>query len=151
MNTILQILSIIGLFLLRLAVPAAITFGIAFYLRRLDAKWEQELRAQKSHPQIEKEPLTPSPALPLLQMSTDSAIPTATDIFGKPCWEVKHCQEAMKAECAAFQNAELPCWWARFRAEGHIPAECYLCPIFTAWEFQPTGTPQSIPSPVPQH
>lgn len=149
MNVILQSLSIIGLFLLRLAVPLAITFLIAFYLRRLDAKWERELREQK--PQMEKDQIAPSRPTPTLQMSTSSAIPTANDIFGKPCWEVKHCQEANKLNCAAFQNPELPCWWARFRAEGHIPEECYLCQIFTAWQFQPSDLLHTPKTTVPLH
>lgn len=147
MNSILQGLSIIGLFLLRLAVPLAITFVIAYYLRRLDAKWEKELQKEKT----QTEATTPSLATPVLQMSTNVTIPTAKDLFGVPCWRLHNCQQTRKEQCAAFQNPELPCWWARFRAEGHIPRQCYTCQIFVSWEYQPPDTFQPAQTPLSLH
>jgi hypothetical protein len=46
------------------------------------------------------------------------------------CWDVKGCNDATKAQCAAFKQPDKPCWQARFDAEGHIPEDCVGCDIF---------------------
>ena len=49
---------------------------------------------------------------------------------GKHCWDEKGCIESKKAKCAAPSHPELPCWQARFNAEGHVPEECVSCDVF---------------------
>jgi len=39
-------LAVVGIFLLRLGVPLAITLAVGYWLRRLDAKWEAEALGQ---------------------------------------------------------------------------------------------------------
>ena len=56
MDGLLQVAVIVGMFILRLGVPLLITFLVAYWLRRLDGKWEAEARARQ-----ETEP-EPAPA-----------------------------------------------------------------------------------------
>ena len=46
MVTSFEMLGMVGLFLLRIAVPIAITALIVYGLRRLDAKWQAEAEAE---------------------------------------------------------------------------------------------------------
>lgn len=48
----------------------------------------------------------------------------------RPCWDLKSCSETAKAQCAAPQHPDQPCWQARFDAEGQIPEECVQCDVF---------------------
>jgi hypothetical protein len=43
---------------------------------------------------------------------------------------VKGCNDTSKAQCAAPQHPDKPCWQARFDAEGAIPEDCVGCDIF---------------------
>ena len=51
-------------------------------------------------------------------------------VAAKPCWECKGCPEELRRNCPAYQLAPLPCWLARLRIEGRIPAKCYGCTQF---------------------
>jgi hypothetical protein len=87
MNDILTILRdvlIVGyLFVLRIGVPILITLLIGVWLQ----KWLQEPQA--------------------------SAEPTRADLkTGAHCWEIKNCSETQRAQCAAAQRPDLPCWLA---------------------------------------
>jgi hypothetical protein len=104
-----------GMFFLRIGVPLIITLAVAYFLRRLDAKWQAEAWAdwEASHsPEeviAEAKPLQPS----------------------EPCWSLKGCDEASRANCAAPKQPNIPCWLARRRSEGNLPAECYNCAQFS--------------------
>jgi hypothetical protein len=110
--------AVIGAFVLRLGVPLAITLAVAYWLRRLDAKWEAEAWTQWKASRSQKE---------------GTADP-------KPCWTLKGCGETARAGCPAFTCAapigagkqpKIPCWLARRRAEGKLPATCYNCELFS--------------------
>lgn len=107
MNAVTEVLIMIGLFLLRLAVPLLITFGVAYLLRRLDAKWEAEASQETTAPDVLVE-----------------------KVAQKPCWEEKGCPEAKRAQCPACKWHDLPCWLARIKVENSLPAECPDCPRF---------------------
>jgi hypothetical protein len=47
MDGLLQVAAIVGMFILRLGVPLLITFLVAYWLRRLDGKWEAQARARQ--------------------------------------------------------------------------------------------------------
>jgi hypothetical protein len=47
MDGLLQVAVIVGMFILRLGVPLLITLLVAYWLRRLDGKWEAEARARQ--------------------------------------------------------------------------------------------------------
>ncbi len=106
-----QVLIVIGMFILRLGVPLAVTLGIGYLLRRLDARWEAEAIAERTHQAApaELEALKPE----------------------RPCWEIKGCPEEKKAGCPACAFWDIPCWVARLRATGRLPRECYDCALFT--------------------
>ncbi len=106
------VLIAIAMFVLRLGVPLAITAVIAVLLRRLDAQWETEAAAQREQEEI--------PA-------GVKALQTAE----QPCWEIKGCPEEKRAQCPACKAWDVPCWVARLRATGRLPAECHGCERFS--------------------
>jgi hypothetical protein len=115
MDGLLEAVVIAGMFLLRLGLPLAITLLVGYLLRRLDAKWQAEARAQLGMPQAQK---AVAPAQPLPRPA------------GQPCWVEKGCDEARRARCPAPKRPNVPCWLARRQAEGRLPAECYNCGRF---------------------
>ena len=109
MNELLEPLAIIGLFLLRLAVPLAITLIIGYPLHRLDARWESEIQ---SHP--------------------DTVATKEPAAVQQPCWEDKGCSARRRSRCPACRLTDIPCWLARLRVENRLPAECSACVRFTS-------------------
>jgi hypothetical protein len=109
---------ILGMFLLRLGVPLLITLAVGYFLRRLDAKWQAEalvLRvAQEAQAKADQKP--------------DFEL---YKVIEQPCWEVKGCPEAVRAQCPAFQQPEMPCWLVRYQTGGRLPANCYRCKMFS--------------------
>ena len=65
MDGLLQVAVIVGMFILRLGVPLLITLLVAYWLRRLDGKWEAEARARQ---EVE----------PIVTEETKKAIPKPT-------------------------------------------------------------------------
>ncbi len=118
MVTSVEILGLVGLFILRLAVPITITAMIVYGLRRLDARWQAEAEAEAHH---------------ALQIALPP--PPTVRVATKPCWECNGCPEELRRNCPAYQLAALPCWLARLRVEGRLPAKCYGCK-----QFQPKAT-----------
>ena len=106
-----EILAVVGIFLLRLGVPLAITLAVGYWLRRLDAKWEAEALGQWEEEEV--------PAGVKALKTTE-----------QPCWELKGCDEAQRAQCPACQFWDVPCWVARLRATGRLPTECHNCGLF---------------------
>jgi hypothetical protein len=103
------------MFLLRIGVPLAITVGVVYALRRLDAKWQAEAWAELEASQPQAKFMTQVKPL----------------VSEQPCWSVKGCDEAARDKCAAPKQANIPCWLARRRSEGRLPAECYSCTQFS--------------------
>jgi hypothetical protein len=133
MTSLTEILYIIGLFVLRLGIPIAVTLTIAYFLHRLDARWEKEARLQQDAGRATKEvEQRKSVSIPLPQPAMPVPIPLALDSYGKPCWELKDCDPVEMADCPARQDSSVPCWQARRQEEGRIPVECYHCEIFLA-------------------
>jgi hypothetical protein len=106
---------ILGMFVLRLGVPLMITLGVGYLWRRLDAKWQAEAEAQQK---ADRAP----------QKAVQSGV---LDKLTQSCWSIKGCDEAVRANCAAFKQPDTPCWLARRRSEGGLPTECYSCEQFT--------------------
>ena len=107
-----------GLFILRLGVPLAIIMLIGYGLRKLDAKWQAEAQAQLEAEQAAKQ----HKAEPDLEFYT---------VIDPPCWVQKNCPETIKLGCPALRAPDIPCWMARYRAEGAIPDKCYACKLFS--------------------
>jgi hypothetical protein len=107
LDSLTQALIIIGLFLLRLGVPVAITAAVAYLFHRLDARWQREAEA-----------------LPAAAAARLAAVPE------KPCWEEKGCTERQRANCPACKYTDIPCWLARLKVENRLPAGCPNCARF---------------------
>ena len=118
MEWLTQVLVILGLFILRLGVPLAIILIVGYGLRRLDAKWQAEARAQLEASQAEQKAAR-EPQIKMLK------------VIEEPCWIIKGCPQTVYTQCPAYQHPDTPCWMARFRAEGAIPAKCYRCALFS--------------------
>lgn len=118
MDWLLQTVIILGMFVLRLGVPLAITLAVGYWLRRLDAKWQAEAQAQREA------------ELSQQQAPLDAEI-KRPEVTKEPCWVIKACPEAVYQQCPAYSQPHLPCWLARFRAGGMLPARCYRCTLFS--------------------
>jgi len=110
------------MFILRLGIPVAVMLAVGYFLHRLDARWQAEaeqLRA-KMREGAQNDPV-------------DQTLPEVAlvDVPSQPCWAYKQCPEALRMGCPAYQAPNLPCWLARYRAEGYIPEKCYLCELFS--------------------
>ena len=51
---------------------------------------------------------------------------------GEHCWEIKHCDENVRLQCAAFRRPDLPCWLAMQQDGSPVTEQCYTCPLWTA-------------------
>ncbi len=117
MNILIETLALIVLFVLRLGVPIAVTVAIVGGLRRLDARWQAEADAQRT-----------SRAVAAGLIASAAAVsPLAAE---RPCWERNNCPPEKRQPCAACALTDIPCWMARLRADGKLPARCYGCALF---------------------
>jgi hypothetical protein len=127
--------TMVGLFLVRLALPLAVTLGLAWWLRRVDARWQAEARAAYIAEQWGR-----SDAPPLV---AQAQAPTAH------CWAVRGCSEEQRAACMAYGQPTLPCWLVRLRREGKLPRACLKCELFAvvqsgvALAQPPSGRPKA--------
>lgn len=108
----MEALAVMGMFIVRIGVPLAITVAVGMWLRRLDQKWEAEAQAQMASERA---------------VEHDVKIVTVVE---EPCWKVNNCSESKRSACPASQFPSLPCWMARLREEGHLPGECSHCKMF---------------------
>ena len=111
MSQWMEVAAVVGLFVLRLAVPVAITLGVCVVLRRLDAHWQAQAEAARNGP----ESLAPTAAAP-----------------ATPCWVTKNCPESRHLRCPAYQQPSLACWLVRLRHDGRLPSACPDSAIFKA-------------------
>ncbi len=110
-GTLRDVLVVGYMFVLRIGVPILITLMIGAWLQRLLQEPETETQ--------------PSPA--------DLA-------NGKHCWDVNKCEETKRAQCAAFQRPDLPCWLAIQVSGQGLTEKCYSCALFTQRGAAPAHT-----------
>jgi hypothetical protein len=110
----LQAAIILGMFILRLGVPLAITLLVGYFLHRLDAKWQAEAEAQWKAYEMQPEPVQSK----------------FLERLNQPCWVVKGCDAATRAKCPAAQQMNLPCWLVWRSPEGRLLETCYECGVF---------------------
>ena len=123
MDWLAQAAVIAALFVLRLGIPLVIMLAVTYFLRRLDARWQAE--AEQSRAKESEQARNDAIPQTLPELVLVNVPPT------QPCWVYKQCPEARRIGCPAFQTPDLPCWLARYRAEGRIPEKCYLCELFS--------------------
>lgn len=117
MDFYVEMMALIALFILRLGAPIAITAAIVWGLRRLDARWQAEAEAQRVSRAVAKG-LVPPEAV------------TSPMMAEGPCWKHNNCPPEKQSHCAACALTDIPCWMARLRADGKLPARCYGCVLF---------------------
>ena len=117
MNSVPEVAAVVGLFILRVGVPLAITGFIVWSLRHLDARWQAEAEALQAAADV---------SAGRVQPATLKAPQAATT----PCWQLRNCSESSRAGCDACKEPGLPCWMARLRADGRLPGPCYGCALF---------------------
>jgi len=117
---------ILGMFILRLGVPLAITLAVGYWLRKLDAKWQAEARARLQQQQAQEKAAAAKSALKMYR------------VIEQPCWVLKNCPDEARSKCPAVEKPYLPCWMARCQAEGQIPPECYYCHLFSSRQIVET-------------
>jgi hypothetical protein len=149
MLNFMDVLAVAGFFALRIGAPLLVMAGLAYLLKRLDRRWEAEARAMRERAQPAVQPGAPAarrgttvrvpkaPAAPLPWVPPPAVGQIPAPLPGlmavaapQPCWAVKGCSDDRRANCAAAQHPEIPCWQARFDAEGAIPEECVNCDAF---------------------
>ncbi len=90
--------------ILRFAVPVGATLLVVFWLRWLDARWQEEAEG--------------------LQAQAQSLAAKAIR-----CWEVMNCPPEKRATCPAYQSDTHPCWQI-FRNEDGLQEKCLDCQVF---------------------
>lgn len=124
MQQLEAVLIIAGMFLIRLGIPIAVIAAVSYWLRRVDARWAAEASAYQRAKAWEGQPTAP------LALQKPAIEP--------PCWERRGCSPFQRAHCAAGQQPCLPCWLARLRQEGKLPAACTGCALFALPVTPPT-------------
>jgi hypothetical protein len=112
-----EVLVVVGMFLLRLGVPLAITLAVGYGLRRLDAKWQAEALARwEADDPSQKE-------------IVEALKSVGMERFCRKKEEYDEIRRTLDPDCALL---DIPCWVARMRATGRLPEECYNCELFAA-------------------
>jgi hypothetical protein len=101
METVTAVLAVFTGFVLRLAIPVAITVVAIYFLRRLDTRWKTEAEQQLQYPLVEK----------------------------PKCWEINGCSAEKRAACPGYQS-KLPCWQAFRHENGYLQETCLGCDVF---------------------
>ncbi|MFN8465317.1 MAG: hypothetical protein U0X20_07180 [Caldilineaceae bacterium] len=117
MNSISEVVAVVGLFALRIGVPLAITGFIVWSLHHLDARWQAEAEARQAAADVSAGRVQPA-AFKAPQAATT------------PCWQLRNCSDASRDGCDACKEPGLPCWMAKLRADGRLPGPCYGCALF---------------------
>jgi hypothetical protein len=108
MNELLTFLGVILAFLLRIGLPAGITMLIAWWLHKLDERWQEEARELKKTGEVDWFPLS----------------------IRAPCWQLLNCPPETRQKCPAYANLDIPCWQAFRDSRGWLLERCYACPVF---------------------
>jgi hypothetical protein len=101
----MDVLLVVLGFALRLGLPLGLTLLLAWWLRRLDARWQAEGQAARAR-------RAPRPAL------------------ATPCWETRGCPPERRAACPAAAQPETPCWQVFRDARGVMRSACIDCTVF---------------------
>ncbi len=105
---LLDAVVIVLMFVLRIGVPLVVTLAFGYWL-------EKKLRPEET---IDVKPA------PIVRSGK------ANNIIHLHCWDVKRCDQARRAECAAYKHPDLPCWLA-LQVEGDkVNEECFTCALY---------------------
>lgn len=125
MDVLIETTAMVVLFILRMGIPIAVTVAIVSGLKFLDGRWQADAEARHASRAVAQGLLTPDAV----------SSPMAAE---KPCWELNGCTEEKRKQCSGCAMTDIPCWMARLRADGKLPARCYGCALFrTRQTLQP--------------
>ncbi len=96
------------LFVVRIGVPIALTLAFGYWL-------ERKLRP----------PEAPAETLEKARLTRKHS-----NIIRLHCWDIKRCEPAKRAQCAATQHPELPCWLAIQVDGGKVRENCFTCAFY---------------------
>jgi hypothetical protein len=117
MEHLTEVLALTGLLLLRVGVPLLVMTLITWGLHRLDARWQADAEARQAAAAVNTGRVQPGAF-------------KAPQAAATPCWELRNCNDDKRSGCAACKEPGLPCWMARLRSDGRLPATCYGCALF---------------------
>lgn len=86
---------------IRLALPIVITLLVAYALRQLDRRWQQQGTTKQ---------------------------PGAVSIVR--CWVLNDCPEEQRANCAVYKERTVPCWQFHRDEHGRLAQRCLDCQVF---------------------
>jgi hypothetical protein len=110
-DTFTQTLDLILMFVVRIGIPIAITLLIGLWLERRLASPQESADNENSAPK--------------------SGHYTRTgNIIRIHCWDLKRCEQSQRAQCAAFQHPDLPCWLAIQADGGKLREDCFTCSLY---------------------
>jgi hypothetical protein len=118
MEPVVGVVSVLTGLLLRLALPAAVTGGAVWLLRRLDARWQME--AERTRTQV--------PVVPV-----------------ERCWEIKHCPPERVVSCPAYLDQSSPCWQYFRDRNGNLQERCLACELFQHAALPTSSRPRVLP------
>jgi hypothetical protein len=104
---------VLGMFVLRLGVPVAITLALGYWLE----KWLQPPAEEKPEMRRRMDWVRRAKSTRITQLH---------------CWDLAQGEAARSAESAAVRHPDLPCWLA-LQMEGYtVRPECFLCARYTS-------------------
>jgi len=120
---VLEVLALVGIFVVRFGVPLLLSAAVVWWLHRLDARWSKVTPAVTEIPDD-------APA----EASTGHA-----QIIGEPCWVYRACPEERRSQCPAYLTPEVACWLARLRCDGRLTSNCRCCSVFATSHVNTTA------------
>jgi hypothetical protein len=112
MEWLAGVLAVVTGLIVRLALPVGVSLVAIYFLRKLDARWQDEARSEGAQVQIPSERIR--------------------------CWEVKDCPPDRRSECPAFSSTQ-PCWQAHRQPNGYLLEDCLGCEVFREMPLPPAS------------
>jgi hypothetical protein len=106
----IDLIGLIFMFVVRIGIPIALTLIVGRWLEKKLAP-QEEIRKPEETAQ-------PTPRI------------REGNVIYVHCWDIKRCESTKRAQCAAFQHPELPCWLALQAAGEKVREECYTCAFY---------------------
>jgi hypothetical protein len=109
-ETLIELIGLVMMFVLRIGVPIALTYFVGRWL-------EKKFRPVEESNNI-------------IRINEITRRASSGKIIRMHCWDIKRCDAAKRAQCAAFQRPDLPCWLA-LQVSGHsLHEECFTCAFY---------------------
>lgn len=110
-DTMTESLAVLAMFVVRIGIPVAITLVLGWWL-------EKKLRPPDADQNGK-----------IVRLDT-ARHAKSSKVIQLHCWNMKHCDSAKVAQCAAYKHPELPCWLALQVEGGKVREECFTCALY---------------------